>query len=381
MEYSGLLPSARLEHILVVDDSADNLFLIETILESEGYQVSTATHGKAALEQVINAPPDLVLLDVMMPGMNGYEVTRRIRLNKSLPFMPILLITAHDRPKVAEGLDLGADDFIRKPVEYDELLARVRSLLRLKRSVDERDEIARQREDFVSRLAHDLRTPLIAADRMLTLMQEENLGTMQEAAAILQRSNQNLLQMVNMLLEVYRHEAGHKILNLTAVNLPRLIAEVVQELTPLASQKGLDLNLKIEPQPEQWVVKGDPLEMRRVLMNLVGNAITFTEQGEVRVRFYPVELVDPQGVVVEIQDTGPGIAPEDQPYLFQRFRQGSHQRSGSGLGLYLSYRIVTLHGGQLKYQTVPTGGSLFTVFLPVARVGHHNNEKGVGADR
>lgn len=96
-----------------------------------------------------------------MPGMDGFEVTQRLRQNAKLPFIPILLITAYDQPSVAKGLDTGADDFIRKPVEVEELLARVRSLLRLKHSVDERDEIARQREDFVSRLTHDLRTPLL----------------------------------------------------------------------------------------------------------------------------------------------------------------------------------------------------------------------------
>lgn len=152
--------NSRSDKILVVDDSPDNVFLIKTILEEEGYTVSTAENGASALAQLEASPCDLVLLDLMMPGMDGYEVTRRIRGNAAMQqYIPILLITAHDAPNVAKGLDLGADDFIRKPVTVDELLARVRSLLRLKHSIDERDEIARQREDFVSRLTHDLRTP------------------------------------------------------------------------------------------------------------------------------------------------------------------------------------------------------------------------------
>lgn len=111
----------------------------------------------------------------MMPGMDGYEVTRRIRGNPELKkiYIPILLITAFHESSVVEGLDVGADDFIRKPFDTDELLARVRSLLRLKESLDEQRKMARQREDFVSRLTHDLRTPLVAADRMLYLFQEE----------------------------------------------------------------------------------------------------------------------------------------------------------------------------------------------------------------
>ena len=183
----------------------------------------------------------------MMPGMDGFEVTRRIRQNSKLPFIPILLITAHDSPSVAQGLDMGADDFIRKPVEVDELLARVRSLLRLKHSVDERDQIARQREDFVSRLTHDLRTPLVAADRMLILFQQGALGelspTMLEAIATMARSNYNLLQMVNTLLEVYRFEAGRKTLAFSPVDLRDLLEEVAKELNPLAQEKGLSLQL------------------------------------------------------------------------------------------------------------------------------------------
>jgi DNA-binding response OmpR family regulator len=116
------------DHILVVDDSPDNVFLIQTILEEEGYKISTAEDGPSALAEIEQSPPSLVLLDVMMPGMDGFEVTKRIRQDTKLSFIPILLITAHDSPSVAQGLDIGADDFIRKPVEVDELLARVRSL-------------------------------------------------------------------------------------------------------------------------------------------------------------------------------------------------------------------------------------------------------------
>jgi two-component system sensor histidine kinase/response regulator len=152
MKNSPFSQSSKVDRILVVDDSADNSFLIQAILEEEDYKVDIADSGMAALAKIDEFPPDLILLDVMMPGMDGYEVTRRIRDNEKLPFIPILLITAYDQPSVAKGLDTGADDFIRKPVEFDELLARVRSLLRLKHSVDERDHIARQREDFVSRL-------------------------------------------------------------------------------------------------------------------------------------------------------------------------------------------------------------------------------------
>ena len=118
--------------ILVVDDLTDNLFLLQAILEAEGYVVDTADNGKLALDKVETSPPDLILMDVMMPGMNGYEVTQNIRQNQKLPFIPILLVTAYEDVDAIQGLALGANDFIRKPIEFDKLLARIEAFLRFR---------------------------------------------------------------------------------------------------------------------------------------------------------------------------------------------------------------------------------------------------------
>jgi signal transduction histidine kinase len=370
MNQSVLTRSAKTDHILVVDDSPDNLFLVQTILEEEGYEISLAEDGRVALDLIEQSPPDLVLLDVMMPEMDGFEVTKRIRENPKLPFMPILLITAFDQPSVVKGLDSGADDFIRKPVEVDELLARVRSLLRLKHSVDERDQIARQREDFVSWMTHDLRTPIVAAERMLMLFQQGALGElspgMQEAITTMARSNRNLLAMVNTLLEVYRYEAGRKTLIFSPINLQEVGEEVIQELSPLADEKKLSLKYQIGENVNTKVV-GDRLELHRVFTNLIGNAIKFTDTGSVEVRLSN----SPHGsepyaswLIIEVQDTGPGISPEDQKILFERFRQGSHKRSGSGLGMHLSRKIVEAHQGTVEVKSELGKGSLFIVRLP-----------------
>ncbi|AFZ22615.1 signal transduction histidine kinase [Cylindrospermum stagnale PCC 7417] len=375
--------SSRSDKILVVDDSPDNVFLIKTILEEEGYTISTAENGMSALAQLEASPCDLVLLDLMMPGMDGYEVTRRIRKEMNLQqYIPILLITAHDAPNVAHGLDLGADDFIRKPVTLDELLARVRSLLRLKHSIDERDEIARQREDFVSRLTHDLRTPLVAAERMLTLLLQSALGKlspqMQEVITIMARSNSNLLAMVNTLLEVYRFDAGRKTLALQPVNLDQLLKEVAGELTPLAQEKALSINLDFFEESTKNTVIGDRLELHRLFTNLVGNAIKFTDSGSVTIRLSSESQSDKSYrserfvnsnlsdyITIEVADTGPGIPPDEQASLFDRFRQGSHKRSGSGLGLYLSRRIVEAHKGTILLKSELGKGSIFIVILPI----------------
>ena len=130
-----MLPEQN-HRILVVDDLEDNLFLLQTVLEAEGYEVDTALNGRLALAKISASPPDLVLLDVMMPGMNGLDVTQRIRSNDKLPFFPILLVTAYEEDDARQGLAIGADDFIRKPINFDELLARVKAFLRLKLLID-----------------------------------------------------------------------------------------------------------------------------------------------------------------------------------------------------------------------------------------------------
>jgi two-component system, sensor histidine kinase and response regulator len=378
MNRSPFAQSFKGDHILVVDDSPDNSFLIQTILQDADYQVDVADSGSVALAKLEQLPPDLVLLDIMMPGMDGYEVTRRIRQNTNLPFIPILLITAYDQLSVAQGLDMGADDFIRKPVEFDELLARVRSLLRLKHSVEERDQIARQREDFVSRLTHDLRTPLVAADRMLNLLQQGAMGNLaddvQEALTIMIRSNQNLLTLVNTLLEVYRYEAGRKTLTFTPVDLVQLTQEVVKELSPIAMDKGLALNFDpaqaiASTKGETLVVKADRLELHRVLTNLIGNAVKFTDDGAVTIALSLGRRGTGKAtrslVQIAVRDTGTGIPLAEQRTLFESFNPGKHKRSGSGLGLHLSRRIVEAHMGSISVQSAPGEGSTFTICLPM----------------
>jgi signal transduction histidine kinase len=251
--------------------------------------------------------------------------------------------------------------------------------------MDERDEIARQREDFVSRLTHDLRTPLVAADRMLVLFQQGALGElssqMQEVIAIMARSNINLLSMVNTLLEVYRFEAGRKTLAFQPVNLGQLLEEVTGELAPLAQDKALSLNLDITEDSSTNTVMGDRLELHRLFTNLIGNAIKFTDSGSVTIRFTSQRQLDKSSqsqlseksnsveyISIEIADTGPGIRPEEQATIFERFRQGSHKSSGSGLGLYLARRIVEAHQGIILLNSELGKGSVFIVLLPTTKL-------------
>ncbi len=353
----GLGKNRDKNYILAVDDAPDNLFLIQLALEQDGHEVRVVDNGQTALAQIEEAPPDLILLDVMMPDMDGYEVTRRIRTHPQLPYIPILLITAHEQPSLVQGLDVGADEFIRKPVKVEELQARVRSLLRLKESIE-------QRENFVHCLTHDLRTPLVAADRMLALLRQGAFGSvtppMDEAIATIMSSNQHLLKLLNNLLESYSYDVGRKILSFIRFNLRDLLLEVVRELEALATAK--EITLAVDWQATGETVVGDRLELKRVFMNLIGNGIKFTDHGGVTVR---VHAQTPDHLTVEICDTGVGIPQGEQQRIFEPFRQGKHKRSGHGLGLYLCRQIVANHNGAMALQSQPGQGTTFSIHLPL----------------
>ncbi|MGL5940851.1 MAG: ATP-binding response regulator [Waterburya sp.] len=359
----SVTPNIKSNYILAVDDIPDNLLLVQLALEQEGYQVVLAHNGERALRQIKQAPPSLILLDVMMPGMDGYEVTRRIRQDKNLPFIPILLVTAREESSLVEGLDAGADEFVRKPFQIDELQARVRSMLRLKETID-------QRENFVSCLTHDLRTPLVAANRMLDLINHKAFGEVsceqQEAIANIVSSNENMLEMLNTLLETHHYELGQKILSFIPVNLQKLISEVVTELEPLAKEKNIELQHNLADEVTE--INGDRLELRRVITNLVGNAIKFTDIGYVKISLSQND----SEVIVQVEDSGIGISPEDQKAIFQRYHQGKHRRAGKGLGLYLCQQIINAHQGKLTVRSGSTSkaisssgkGTTFTVSIP-----------------
>ncbi|ACB51857.1 two-component hybrid sensor and regulator [Crocosphaera subtropica ATCC 51142] len=349
-------------YILVVDDIPDNLLLIQLALEQDGHQLVSVNDGFSALAQIDQCPPDLILLDVMMPRMDGYEVTQKIRQNSRLPYIPILLITAHEQSNVVKGLDTGADDFIRKPVQIDELQARVRSLLRLKQSID-------QREHFVHCLTHDLRTPLVAADRMLSLITQGVFGEItlktKDALNNIIRSNQNLLEMINKLLDVHSYEEGQKKLSCITFNLKNLLEQIITELTPLAQEKALELRCDWQAPLEE--IDGDRQELRRVLTNLISNAIKFTDTGyiEVRVSLSVGDNKEDNWLIIEIEDTGIGISSKAKAKIFRRFYHSNHKGLGYGLGLHLCHQIIQEHGGKITLESQLDQGSTFTVGLPI----------------
>jgi two-component system, sensor histidine kinase and response regulator len=361
--------SSGAKRILLVNALPNIFRSIRSLLRKRGYHVDILQSGTDALVQLVQSPPDLLLLDADTSDIDGYEVTRQIRGNAEIPFFPIMLMADHSHVNVVRGLALGANDVIHPTVKKRELFARIQSMLRLKHYVDSQIKINQQHEDFIASLTHDLRTPLIAADHVLHLLRRGTFGKtlpeMRDSLEQVVQSNQTLLEMVDTLLEIYQYEAGDKNLHFRNVDLWELSQSVVKELMPLAENKGLPLHLTLAKASDETAMQvlGDRLELRRLLTNLIGNAIRYTDSGSVELRLKYLTRDSPRNysVVLEVEDTGIGIAPEEQEYLFERFRQGNHQRRGNGLGLYLSHQIVEAHHGSIRVESEVGQGTLFVI--------------------
>jgi len=381
--------------ILVVDDDEVDRMAVRRALKAAGMtmQLVEAETCAMAIEALARQSFDCVFVDYRLPDRDGLALIQDLRITGQK--IPLIVLTGQgDEQLAVEMMKAGASDYLPKSRISPEELARIlRNAIRIYQAelqVDvanrQREQLAHQREDFVSRLTHDLRTPLVAADRMLKLLLEEAFGDvsaeMGEAIDVMVRSNQHLLQMVNTLLEVYRHDAGEKMMAFDVCNVSEILQEVIQSLTPLANDKGLNLHVIDElmaSSKKPAKVMGDCLEIRRLFVNLIGNAIKFTDTGSVTVCLkemaalgeeqdsqegQPSQSTPPSWVVIEVQDTGPGIELDDQLVLFERYRQGNHKRSGNGLGLYLARRIVEAHDGTIEVDSKAGRGSVFTVRFP-----------------
>jgi two-component system, sensor histidine kinase and response regulator len=371
--------------ILIVDDDQVDRMAVRRALNRAGIPMlmREACDGETMMQALQSQPFDCIFLDYQLPGQDGLALLQQLRCQDI--HIPIIMLTGQGDEQIAvEMMKAGASDYLSKamvsPERLEQLLRNAIRLYQAEKEValakQQREQLLRQREDFVSRLTHDLRTPLVAADRMLHLLQENAFGPItpetEEALACMRASNQNLVQMVNTLLEVFRHEAGYKALTFVECNLSELIKEVVNELMPLALEKKLQLKItylgttQSSPLP---MVLADRLELRRVLVNLVGNAIKFTDSGSVCIYLNEADSENPERafITLSIEDSGCGISMDDQLILFERFRQGNHKRSGSGLGLYLSRCIVEAHGGRISVQSNLGQGSCFNISLPIYR--------------
>jgi two-component system, sensor histidine kinase and response regulator len=363
-------PSAA--NILVADDTPENLRLLMTILAGEGYQVRAVPGGQQALAAAERDPPDLVLLDVNMPDLDGYQVCERLKQRPELAEIPVLFLTAmSDVTNIVRGFDVGGVDYITKPFQLDELLARVRthlalrsSQLELKESMDKLRTLERLRDDLVHMLVHDMRSPLMAILGHLAMLEEEAQAKLDPEAlsdlSAAARAAEELARMANDLVDVSRLEAQQLPIDWREHDLAGIIREVGQTFASLDTRRTLQLRL-----PEELTLRCDGSLVRRVLENLLGNAFKHTP-GDAAV-FVSAEL-DERGARVTVADEGPGIPPEVRERIFEKFAASVLRRDrryhSVGLGLAFCKLAVVAHGGRIGVEPRQPRGSSFWFELP-----------------
>ncbi|MET0857269.1 MAG: response regulator [Telluria sp.] len=434
--------------VLIVEDSPTQAERLRRLIQSAGYRVRVAGNGQRALNLIRERMPQLIVSDIVMPEMNGYDLCRALKADPALAAIPVILVTAlNDAKDIIRGIESGADNFIRKPYSEEYLLNRIGQVLqnlRLRQDAgpeagigvylgeqkhfitasrqqmldllistyeqavqvnaelqarerqvvelnirlshhaaeleDQNREIAkknlelaeasRMKSAFIANMSHELRTPLNAIIGFtgtllmklpgpLTADQDKQLTTIRTSA-------RHLLSLINDLLDMAKIEAGKVTLSLAPVQCQSLLAETVESLRPLAEQKGLALTLEMPAEP--IVISSDRRALTQVVINLVNNAIKFTDQGSVKVVL--AQRVADGAPVTEfsVADSGAGIRAEDKGKLFEAFSQldstSTRHVEGAGLGLYLCRNLANLMGGSLVFSSEFGSGSTFTLRLP-----------------
>ncbi len=387
--------------ILYVEDNPENKLLVRRVLEAQGYRVVDADDGLSGIRLAQEVQPDLILMDINLPGMDGYEAATKIKSIPSLRHVPIVALTANvmqgDRER---SLAAGCDGYLPKPIDIDQLIEQIEAFLAGKReevAPDEREvyleeytrklvnkleakivelekanaelrELDRLKSEFVSTVSHELRTPLNIIIGHAEILQDELFGPLNDRQKRyvdnILHSARHLLELVENILDLSRIESGKLELNLQPFDVAQAVDEVRALLDPLAERKDIRVVVRIDPDLKQIVA--DRLRFKQILYNLMSNAVKFTPNGgrvDVTVERLPNEWVQ-----IVVRDTGIGIPQEHLETIFERFRQldssFSREWEGTGLGLALTREFVRLHGGKIEVQSQVGKGSTFTVLLP-----------------
>jgi two-component system sensor histidine kinase/response regulator len=368
--------------ILVVDDSHEGNRVLCVLLGHEGFLVKSAYGGQEAIEMILDDPPDLVLLDVMMPEIDGLEVLRRIRENPETMELPVIMVTAlGDTQDVIEGLELGANDYLTKPPQFEILAARVRTQLKLKRLQDQRrQDILRLREldalkdKFLQIAAHDLRNPLnniVMSAELLDEHKEEFAQIDSEFKRILRMVRMSIRMMqsiINDFLDLQAMQSGQLELERERTSLNDVIDQVLLQFSSYAEQKDVYVQSDLDHDlPDCFA---DPDRLMQIASNLIGNAIKYSlPGGSVIVTSRPRDGY----LRVEVQDDGPGIPEEEMPLLFTPFSRLSNKPTGgeksSGVGLSIARHLVELHEGTIGADSEAGIGSIFWFEIPVCNQG------------
>ena len=358
--------------VMVVDDTPANLKLLQEMLQAKGYRVLAFPGGKMALSAAARNPPDLILLDINMPEMNGFEVCERLKADETLKEIPVLFISAlTETTDKVKAFSVGGVDYVTKPFQFEEVHARVQTHLELVRqkrelqdSYNKLHDLEALRDSLVHMIVHDMRQPLTVVLGNLELARTEPL--LKDAIHYIGKASDStrmLLETISSLLDVSKMEAGRMTLEFSAADMRVLVSETIRMVEPLKGQRALTL---VSPEEMESLVCDAHL-IRRVVQNLIGNALKFTDRKE-GIITVSIEIAAEDRVRVSVADNGPGIPSEYREKVFDKFFQVAARKQGevysTGLGLTFCKLAVEAHGGRIGLESDVGKGSTFWFELP-----------------
>ena len=355
--------------VLIVDDSPENLNVLKGLLGAD-YNLKAAPNGKIALKIANIVPhPDLILLDIMMPEMDGYEVCQKLKEDKKTEHIPIVFLTAMSEEKdEAKGLELGAIDFITKPFSPDLVKARVRNHLKLKKTIDDLNESEKARDALSHMIVHDLRNPLMAIQGVVGLLQMASDSLPENIVQThrqIQGAAEEMANLISAILDISKIESETMSISSTLFSASDLAKEVADDTDVIYEVAGVNLDLKIKD--ENLNVMGDKELSRRILKNLLSNSLKFTPEGSTVV--LTLENID-NTAMYRVNDEGPGIPEEFRDKIFNKFYQISSKevkkQSGVGLGLAFCRMAAEAMKGKIGVEGRPDSkpGASFYIILP-----------------
>jgi signal transduction histidine kinase len=347
--------------ILIVDDQPTIVAILRKIL-GDHYVLKTATCGEEALAIAADFSPALILLDIMMPGIDGYDTCLQLRAHPTLRHTKIIMVSsAASVTERLRGYEVGADDYITKPFDEEELLAKVRVYLRLKSM----EEVDRLKSDMLALLSHEVRTPLneiLSPVDMLLAEQDMNAADQTMLLNLVQHSAQRLLRLFARISKLSQMKAGQWDFAWTTTDLCEVVRDAVFHVSLTAVQRGVHIAQAL---PDAALARLDRLQMGEVVVAVLENAIRFSPSpGRIIVA---VESAD-ERVCVRVTDRGPGLNPDFLPYVFEPLAQPDlrYHPEGQGLSLAIAHEIVLAHHGTIRVESTPWVGTTVTVWLPRA---------------
>jgi len=367
--------------ILVVDDDPLQRAMARQALENSSYEVTEAENGCDALDAIQSCPHDLVMLDVLMPKMDGFETCAHLRANSGTKDTPILMVTGlEDIASVEKAFEVGATNFMTKPLHWQLLNHQVRYILRsseqhaeLRAATLEAEAASRAKSSFLAKMSHELRTPMNAINGFVDLMRDEIFGPIGDDRykgylTDIHESSEHLLEIINNILDFAKIESGVVELYESKVDVGRLINRLGKIISPLADKGGVTVRFQVDPNLP--TVKADEMKLKQILLNLLSNAIKFTpEGGTVQIIANQTDIGDIQ---LSVLDNGIGIDDKKLPKVFDAFVQVddalNRRYEGTGLGVPIALALTELHDGSLNIESALGIGTTVNVILPRSRV-------------